>query len=237
MKKILSVLPVIAAFSLTMLAQNPDSVMLLQGQSTPVRTPEDSLIQQVQKLRQLINPTDSAQQAVMEQYDILITRNWGVKVVRVKDITPEGIEFLYPFNTEIQTVQRDKTSQILYAGGKREVFYPLEKPGRSDSLDSGRLVFRSNKAWEDIILVESESDIPDNLTLIKVLDTRYDGDRINTPNQMLEKSGIIVLKKRTANLGGTHMVISDKRFTRPYGDYPYVLMEAKAYGFGVQEAE
>ena len=43
----------------------------------------------------------------MEQYDILITRNWGVKVVRVKDITPEGIEFLYPFNTEIQTVQRD----------------------------------------------------------------------------------------------------------------------------------
>jgi hypothetical protein len=191
----------------------------------------DSLVKENIRLLSLINPTDTNYRNLMHEYDLLITRRWEIRIVKVKNIQKDKIEFLYPLNTQLFSINRDETSQILYADGKSEVFYPLEKRNTKDSGGIDRVIIRDKKDWEKVIVVQQADEVPSPFVEIGNVDALFEADRINAPNDFLEKNALIILRKKTANIEGYYLLVTNKKVSRAYGEIPIITLEGKVFGY------
>ncbi len=162
-------------------------------------------------------------------FDKIITFDNEVLVVKIQHITLTEVRFLYPYNTRVETINRQKVSQILYSDNRIDLFTPYDEE-KKDLLpiQEDRLIVYHREIWERIVTTEDEDEVV-GLELAGPVSAVYEADQFKSTNEYLEKNGIIILKKRAAKLQADYILITNKSFHKGYGDPPSVKIEGLAY--------
>ncbi len=181
----------------------------------------------ISKLHTLSNIDDKG--FALQNYDKIITFDNEVLVVKVQHITLTEISFLYPFNTKIETINRQKVSQILYADNRIDLFTPFEEQ-KKDLLpiQEERLIVYRRELWQHILTTEDIREVS-GLEKVGPVSAFFEADQINSRLNYLEKNGMIRLKKRAAMLYADIILITNKSVHRGYGDFPNIKIEGIAY--------
>ncbi len=188
----------------------------------------DSLISHKLGNLESINNYDAELKKYLKNFDIIITNDWETKIVKVKKVTSNNVEYYYPFNIQTHFISREETSQIHYSDGKIDVFNPLLI--KKDTKIDANLIVKTEKDWKTIEVALNPNDIPETMVELANVNARFEADNLNAPNDYLEKNALIILKKKTANVQGEILFIVEKNFNRPYGEIPYIDMSGYAYG-------
>jgi hypothetical protein len=188
---------------------------------------DDLINDAVNKLHVLSNIDEKG--TAIEYFDKIITFDNEVLIVKIQHITLTEISFLFPFNTRIESINRQKVSQILYADDRIDLFTPFEEKKRDLlPIQEERLIVYRRDLWEKIHTTENVNDIA-GFRKIGSVSAFFETDQINCNNEYLEKNGMIRLKKKAARLEAEMILITGKSVHRGYGDYPTIKMEGIAY--------
>ncbi|MBN2610615.1 MAG: hypothetical protein JXB00_03585 [Bacteroidales bacterium] len=165
----------------------------------------------------------------LKYFDKIITFDNEVLVGKVQHITLTEVRFLYPFNTKVEIINREKVSQILYADNRIDLFTPYDEEQKELlPVQEDRLIVYRREIWEKITITEDEYEVA-GFTLLGPVSAVYDADQFKCTNEYLEKNGMIILKKRAAKLEADYILITNKSFHKGYGDPPSVKIEGLAY--------
>lgn len=180
------------------------------------------------KLIDLSNFDSSA----IHNFDKILTYNHQVFLVKIQNITPSHVLFLYPFNTDVHSLNRSSISQIQYADGTIDIFLPLpDKSGFSHHIvDTTRIIIRNSREWEKVTLTENSSDIDGMIEKGKIT-ASYRADFVNAENDYLERNAGIILKKKAANLNAPLILVINKNYSKSYGELPSVEIEGIIYNY------
>jgi len=188
---------------------------------------KDLLDVTVNKLQSLSNIDEKG--IAINHFDKIITFDNEVLIVKVQHITLTEISFLFPFNTRIETINRQKVSQILYADNRIDLFTPFEEDKKELlPIQEDRLIVYRRELWERILTTENIKDVA-GFKKIGPVSAVFEADRINCNHNYLEKNGMIRLKKRAISLQADMILITNKSVHRGYGDYPNIKIEGIAY--------
>jgi len=204
----------------------PDAIPDL---STGKYDKSDSLIARNYLLLNSLSNYDSRAIAV---YDKILTYSHEVFIGKIQNITPNFVLFLYPFNTELQSLNRNEISQIQYADGTIDIFLPLtDKGGFSrEVVDTARIIIRSRRDWENVTLTDKSEDITGMVEKGKII-ASYQADYVNAENEYLVKNAQIILRKKAANLNAPFVLLTTKNFHKAYGDPPSIELEGILYNY------
>ncbi len=188
---------------------------------------KDLLNTTIDKLGTLSNIDEKGM--AVKYFDKIITFDNEVLIVKIQHITLTEISFLYPYNTRIETINRQKVSQILYADNRIDLFTPFEEDKKELlPIQEERLIVYRREIWENILTTENINDVT-GCKKIGPVSAVFEADQVNRNNQYLEKNGMIRLKKRAAILRADMILITNKSIHRGYGDYPTIKIEGIAY--------
>ncbi|MBN2349321.1 MAG: hypothetical protein JXJ22_10810 [Bacteroidales bacterium] len=177
-----------------------------------------------------LNP-DLSNSFDITNYDKIVTFEKELYIVKIQNITPSEIIFRYPLNTFISKIHRTKVSQILYANGKIDLFKPIEIINDTDTLlPDERIIVKEIKDWKKVIVVYSETDVPYDLVEKGIISARYESSKIKATGEFLEKNGMIIIRKKAANIEADYLLITNKNIHKAYGDLPFIELEGIAYG-------
>jgi len=165
-------------------------------------------------------------------YDKILTYSHEVYIAKINNITPNFVLFLYPFNTELQSINRNDISQIQYADGTIDIFLPLTDKAGFDReiVDTARIIIRNRRDWEKVTLTEKSEDITGLVEKGKVI-ANYQADYVNAENEYLEKNAQIIIRKKAANLNAPFVLLINKNFHKAYGDPPSIELEGILYNY------
>lgn len=165
-------------------------------------------------------------------FDKILTYDHEVVISKIQNITPGFVLFLYPFNTELQALNRNDISQIQYSDGTIDIFLPLtDKAGfNKEVVDTARIIIRSRRDWEKVTLTDNSEDITGLIEKGKVI-ASYQADYENAENEYLEKNALIILRKKAANLNAPFVLLINKNFHKGYGDPPSIELEGILYNY------
>jgi hypothetical protein len=201
----------------------------LQELSTGKYGKSDSLIAYNYLLLTSLSNYDSR---AIAAYDKILTYSHQVLIGKIQNITPNFVLFLYPFNTELQSLNRNEISQIQYADGAIDIFLPLTDKGgfSKEVVDTARIIIRSRRDWENVTLTNRSEDITGMIEKGKVI-ASYQADYVNAENEYLEKNAQIILRKKAANLNAPFVLLTNKNFHKAYGDPPSIELEGILYNY------
>jgi hypothetical protein len=204
----------------------PDAVA---GLTTGNYSKADSLMASNYLLLSSLSNYDSR---AIAAFDKILTYQHEVFIAKIQNITPNFVLFLYPFNTELQSLSRNEISQIQYADGAIDIFLPLtNKDGFSrEVVDTARIIVRSRRDWEKVTLTDRSEDIAGMVEKGKVI-ACYQADYVNAANEYLEKNAQIILRKKAANLNAPVVLLTSKNFHKAYGDPPSIELEGILYNY------
>jgi hypothetical protein len=189
----------------------------------------DSLIASTYLMLSSLSNYDSR---AIASFDKILTYSHDVYIAKINNITPNFVLFLYPFNTELQSLSRNDISQIQYADGTIDIFLPLTDKSGFDKevVDTSRIIIRSRRDWEKVTLTEKSEDISGMIEIGKVI-ANYQADYVNVENEYLEKNAQIILRKKAANLNAPYVLLINKNFHKAYGDPPSIELEGILYNY------
>jgi hypothetical protein len=170
--------------------------------------------------------------AALAKYDKIITFDREVYIGKIYNITFTDVRFTCPPDNSLNTVNKSRISQILYADGRRDVFIALE--GRDvkqkDLVDTAKIIIKTPKDWMKVKITEDPGDIA---TLVEKgnLKAKYEADMGNMSNEELMQRASVILKKKAVVLKAHLVLIETKFFTNSYGDLPRVEVTARAFGY------
>ena len=165
-------------------------------------------------------------------YDKILTYGHQVFIVRIQNITPSLVLFLYPFNTDLCSLNRNEISQIQYADGTIDIFLPLSDKNGFDRkvVDTARIIIRNRREWEKVTLTDKFEDIIGMVEKGKIT-ASYIADYVNAGNEYLEKNAGIILRKKAANLNTPVVLLVNKNFHKAYGDPPSIELEGILFNY------
>jgi hypothetical protein len=169
---------------------------------------------------------------VLRTYDKIITYEREVFVGKIHNITFSEVRFTCPPDNQLNSINKSRISQILYADGRRDVFIPLE--GRTviqkELVDTSRIIIKTQKDWMKVLVTENPVDV-ENLTAMGNIRANYEAEMGNADNEELMRQAGIILKKKAAMLKAHCVLIETKFFQKSYGDLPRVEVTARAFGY------
>ena len=139
-----------------------------------------------------------------------------IKLVDVKSFTNKNIVYTDPGLMDIYKVDRRKVTKIVYKTGLVEYINQVESE------------IPESKKWKLIEVTENPEDVQNFIKLGKIKGESR-SSHFDTDNAALERSAIVVLKKRAMKLEADIILITDKNIYRPYGEPPSITLKAVAY--------
>jgi hypothetical protein len=169
---------------------------------------------------------------IVKEYDKILTYSHKVYIVKVQNITPSLVLFLYPCNTDLNSINRNEISQIQYADGSIDIFLPLTDKSEfsNEVVDTARIIIRNRRDWEKVTLTDKSEDISGMIEMGKI-SANFQADFVNAQNDYLEKNAVIILRKKAANLNAPVVLLVNKNFHKAYGDPPSVELEGILYSY------
>jgi hypothetical protein len=165
-------------------------------------------------------------------YDKIITFDREVFVGKVDNITFAEVRYVGAADGALHSIGRSRISQILYAGGRRDVFLALDDPAvrQKELVDSGKIVVKNVSDWMKVRVTEDPEEVNQLLALGEVK-TRYEADRGNLNNEELMRRASVNLKKKAAAMRAHYVLVETKFFNKNYGELPVVEVTGRVYGY------
>jgi hypothetical protein len=170
--------------------------------------------------------------ATLAACDKIITFDREVYVGKVEHITFAEVRYVSATDKAVHLINRSRISQILYAGGRRDVFIALDDPRvqQQELVDSGRIIVKNMSDWMKVRVTENPEEV-NSLLALGVVKTRYEGERGNMDNEELMRHAAVSLKKKAAAMRAHYVLIETKFFNKPYGELPVVEVTGRVYGY------
>lgn len=162
-------------------------------------------------------------------FDKLVTIDNKVIIARITSVKPTEINFIYPLNTIQNSIDRDLVNYVIHNNGTKEVFTLVEtKESDNEEVEENFLLEKEKKKWEEIVATYLEQEI-EGMTEIESLLVEFQSNKMRASNEYLEKNALIILRKKTANVGGEIVLITEKKINKAYGDLPSIEMSGIAF--------
>jgi hypothetical protein len=162
----------------------------------------------------------------LKDFDRIFTARRESLVVKVTGVNVFEVLYTWPLNTLEQRIPKDEVMEVVYSDGRREGFKVKAVESKNEIKDWAVVV--SEKDWERVLAVDSTANLGEVTELGKV-SASYEGSKINSPTDYLEKSAMIILKKKAARLGSNVLLVTERKEYRSYGELPSVELSGIAY--------
>lgn len=170
--------------------------------------------------------------AALASFDKIITFDREVYVGKIHNITFSEVRYTGPADSILHAISRSRISQILYAGGRRDVFLPLDdaRVKQKELVDTTRIIIKNLKDWMKVVVTEDPYDVSD-LQALGGVKTRYEAEMGNMNNDDLMRQAAINLKKKAAAMKAHCVLVETKFFVKSYGELPVVEVTGTAFGY------
>ncbi|MDX9695773.1 MAG: hypothetical protein RBT49_08285 [Bacteroidales bacterium] len=156
---------------------------------------------------------------VTAKTDIIYQHNGTKMFVDVKKIQLNDLFYSLPGETKVSKMDQRLVYKIEYKTGKVEVLN--EKPKE----------IREVGDYRKVKVTYDPKDV-DGLIEVAQIEARADGsDSRQSSLKSLERSAVIELRRRAANINSDIILITDKKTHVAFGEIPNVVMYAKAYSY------
>jgi len=151
--------------------------------------------------------------------DIIHQHNGTKMFVDVKKIQMNDLFYSLPGETKVSKMDQRLVYKIEYKTGKIEVLN--EKPTE----------IREVGDYRKVKVTYDPKDI-DGLIEVAQLEARADGSETRqTSLKTLERSAIIVLRRKAALINSDIILVTDKKTHVAFGEIPNIVLYAKAYSY------
>lgn len=198
---------------------------MLQVHATAQELP-DTIMQAIERKAGMYHLS----RAELDDCDKIITFGRDVHVGRIRSITYSDIWFTAPHDTALQQLRRSDVSQVLFAGGRRDVFIPLNDRlvNQADRVNPDQIIVKNQKDWMKVRVTENPEEVRGLMPCGK-LSAKYEADVGNMLNDELMRHACNMLRKKAVHLRAGFVLIDTKFFYKAYGDLPKVEVTAVAY--------
>jgi hypothetical protein len=169
---------------------------------------------------------ENSETVQLKDFDRIFTARGESLVVKVTGTNVFEVLYTWPLNTVEQRIPKEEVMEVVYADGRREGFRAKAIENKNEIRDWAVVV--SEKDWERVLAVDSTASLGEVTELGKV-SASYEGSKINSPTDYLEKSAMIILKKKAARLGSNVLLVTERKEYRSYGELPSVQLSGTAY--------
>ncbi len=151
--------------------------------------------------------------------DIIHQHNGTIMYVDVKKIQMNDLFYSLPGETKVIKIDQRLVYKIEYKTGKIEILN--EKPTE----------IREVGDYRKVKVTYDPKDI-DGLIEVAQLEARADGSETRqTSLKTLERSAIIVLRRKAALINSDIILVTDKKTHVAFGEIPNIVLYAKAYSY------
>ena len=159
------------------------------------------------------------EESTNQKTDIIYQHDGTKMYVDVKKIQMNDLFYSLPGETKVSKLDQRLVHKIEYKSGKIEVLN--EKP----------IEIRDVGDYRKVKVTYDEKDV-EGLVEVAQLEARADGNErgYSTPKS-LERSAIIVLRRKAALINSDIILITDKKSHVAFGEIPFTILYAKAYSY------
>lgn len=147
-------------------------------------------------------------------YSKITTFNGEIYYVEIINEDDEIVTFLYPLNHIEHDLQRNTINRIQYIDG-REVVFMIDE----DELE---------KNWEDVRHTFEIEDV-EGMTVVDEFYSEFESEKLRYDGKVLEKSALIIMKRKAARQNVDIIYIKDKKLNKAYGELPYIELWGVGY--------
>lgn len=138
------------------------------------------------------------------------------KLVNVKSIYYSEIQYVDPETGEQKSMKTKNIQKIIFESGRKEVFNePLVQ-----SLNE--------KDWQNVVLTHKKKDVKD---LYRLGTVKGESSKRNRTAKSAERTAVIRMKRRAANMGGVMILVTEKESQGGFGEVPTFYIEGEVYSF------
>lgn len=149
--------------------------------------------------------------------DIVLFDNLEVLYVDVKKIDESSVYFSFPGETNLHKLKRTEVTRVKYKSGEMEDV--------EDYVSKEREV----KDYRKIRYTWEPEDVEGMIEVGEVEAKAEGNNRGISTAKSLERSAIIVLKRKAALLDADYVLITDKHVHVAFGEIPSTTLKGKAY--------
>jgi len=155
--------------------------------------------------------------------DQIVRTTGEVLNVTVKEVSLYEVVFYYPLNNDPAKLNTSNVKEIRYANGTVKKI--------NEKIDQKPKNWVAEKSVNDYDKVEVyyNADEVANMKEIGSIIGEYTGKKFNVNNDIVEKSGLIIVKRKALRMKADAVLIVEKRLTRDYGELPQIYIKATAY--------
>lgn len=162
-------------------------------------------------------------QELNNQYDEIITTLAETLKVTVVSKNLYEVTFYYPLNKDVSKLNIKNVVQINYADGKVDKFNHKyqQKPKEWE-------VKKSEKDYDKVEVFYNADEVS-GFNEIGAVECEYVAAKLGTSNNLVEKGGLIMARRKALKMGATVLLITEKKIDRPYGEPPIINIRGIAY--------
>ena len=172
--------------------------------------------------------------------DTIIKINGDTLVVNIKYKDFDQVIFIYPYTQQLQKMMIPSVNELHYNDGvtvlatEKPDSVHVEKIDTTTKIANKENIIQNNEtqsqltSWLDIIVVKTEAELPAGAVRVSELIADFKGE-FNSNNAFLEKSVLIILKKKALRLNAQYLLIINQDVIRRYDEEPRIQMTAAAY--------
>lgn len=159
-----------------------------------------------------------------DRLDKIVKKNGDSVLCKIINKNLYEIEYLKPGKKITIKLSTANIKEIYYASGKYELIDNTPEKKKKDWT-----VVPSENEWRNITVTYESKDIS-GLIEKGPLDAFFEAKKINSDNDLLERTACNILKKKASSMKATVILIVAKKFYRMYGEMPSIELKAIAYG-------
>jgi hypothetical protein len=154
--------------------------------------------------------------------DTIIKVEGKVMPVDVIKVTTSYVRFTIPGNDEVFTIPRKEIHRIIYKNGRKEDYNPMV------------VMMIDEYSWEAVWLTEDPEEV---VSLYKRGEIKSQSSPSSRSPKAAKKNARIKLQKKAAAMKGMVVLVTKKKSTGGYGEFPGFYYEGVVYGLEPLEEE
>jgi hypothetical protein len=159
----------------------------------------------------------------VEIIDTIIKQNGDKLMVIIKDKNLYEVKYYSTGNKVLQVISSSNIKEIHYADGHIETIDSIPEKKSKDFTAKNH-----TNDWEQIIVTYKPKEVA--LLIEKSpVEVEFIPDKFNADNEFLERSAIVVMKKKAFFMKASAVLIVEKSFNREYGEFPSIVLKGIAY--------
>lgn len=156
--------------------------------------------------------------------DTIIKKNGFAVICRVVSKNLYEVHYIKQGQKLVRKISTADLKEIRYNTGKIDLI-----DNNPEKKEKNWVTTPSEKDWAKVKVCYDAGDVA-GLVEKGPIENEYIAKKLNTENDVMERTTLIVLQKKASKMNACAILIVSKDFVREYGELPSLKMKAIAYG-------